>query len=68
LCDAWIIVEDVEDPVVPMLGTDIVDLSNPVLSTTDGAFEAQDLIHVDTLPPLVEQWMSTEASARKAPG
>jgi hypothetical protein len=51
-----------------MLGTDILDLIDPILGTTDGAFEAQDLIHVDTLPPLVEQEMDGESSARSAPG
>jgi len=45
LGDKVVIVDDIQDAVVPVVRTDVFDFVNPILRATDSAFEAKNMIH-----------------------
>ena len=43
--DEVVIQEHVKDALIAVLGADVVDLVHPILGPSDGAFQAQDIVH-----------------------
>jgi len=43
--DIGIVVDDVQDAVIAMVWADVFHLVHPIFRATDGAFEAQDVLH-----------------------